>query len=179
MKRIGRITLWIVILLSLPRLIVKAFDFAFYRTFHPVPPEANFPPAQDIATAQRQDFEYFQNYFELNRSYTPVAREQAIRLFSEYRAKAGSFTSAQFDLAIARMVALADNGHSRVEPGALPRRHNSIPCRLYHFSDGYFVIRARPACAHLLGAKVVMVDGRRIDDVADRMYQYFGGPRNH
>lgn len=179
MNRIGRITLWIVIVLSLPLLIVKAFDFAFYRTFHPIPPVANFPPAQDITTAQRQDFEYFQNYFELNRSYTPVAREQAIRLLAEYRAKAGSFTSAQFDLGVARMVALADNGHSRVEPGQLPRRHNSIPCRLYHFSDGYFVIRARPACAHLLGAKVVMVDGRPIEEVADRMYTYFGGPRNH
>jgi hypothetical protein len=39
-------------------------------------------------------------------------------LASEYEAKAGEMTSAEFELAVARMVALADNGHSDFLPVA-------------------------------------------------------------
>ncbi|GAA0722801.1 hypothetical protein [Dokdonella soli] len=156
-----------------------AIVFAFFHTFYPSAPASAYPPAQDAATAQRQDLDYFRHYLDLNRSYTPQAREQAEHLLEEYAAKPGSFSPAQFDLAIARMVALADNGHSRVHPGPLSRRRNHLPCHLYRFDDGYRVLRTRPACAELLGAKVTAVDGRPIDEVADRMYEYFGGPRNH
>jgi hypothetical protein len=50
---------------------------------------------------------------------------------------------------------------------------------MYRFSDGYYIIRARPACRELLGAKVTAVDGHLIEEAADRMFEYFGGPRNH
>ncbi len=179
MKRFRRIALWIGAPLSLLLLAGGALVFAFFHQFYPDAPVANFPPAQDAATAQRQDFEYFRNYLELNRSYTAEARQQAAQLLADYQAKAGTFSPAQFDLAIARMVALSDNGHSRVHPGPLSRHHDRIPCRLYHFSDGYYVVRARPACASLLGAKVTALDGHPIDETANRMYQYFSGPRSH
>jgi hypothetical protein len=47
----------------------------------------------------------------------------------------GRFSPAQFDLAVSRMVALADNGHSAVYKGSLSRRNNRLPCRFYHFSE--------------------------------------------
>ncbi|MBO9663347.1 hypothetical protein [Dokdonella sp.] len=153
--------------------------FALFRTFYPTPPKADYPPASDVATRQRQDLDYFRHYLELNRSYTPQARAQAEALREEDLAKAGSFSPAAFDLAVARMVALSDNGHSRIHPGGQSRRHARLPCRFYRFADGYYVLRARPACAELLGAKLTRLDGRPIDDVAQRMYEYFGGPRNH
>lgn len=152
---------------------------AFMHTFYPDPPAAHYPPAADAATAQRQDLDYFRHYLKLDRSYAPQARERAEALRREYLAQAGSLSPSGFDLAVARMVALADNGHSRVHPGPLSRRHARLPCRLYRFSDGFHVLRARPACAELLGAKLVALDGRPIDEVAGRMYEYFGGPRNH
>jgi hypothetical protein len=76
-------------------------------------------------------------------------------------------------------VALADNGHSQVYKGSLSRTNNRIPCRLYHFAGGYYVIRARPACAALLGAKLIAIDALPVDEVVDRMFEYSGGPRNH
>lgn len=179
MKRGSRITIWIAGCLLLFLLIGGAFVFVFFRTFYPRVPTADFPPAHDTATAQQQDFDYFRNYLELNRSYTRQARDRAMQLLVQYRAQSGSFSPAQFDLAIARIVALSDNGHSRVNLGPLSRHHNRIPCRLYHFSDGYYIVRARPACARLLGAKITAVDGHSIDELADRMFEYFGGPRNH
>jgi hypothetical protein len=179
MKKGRRIVIWVVGSLAALVLIAAAFVFALFRTFYPSPPKPNFPAAQDAATAQRQDFDYFKNYFDLNRTYTLAARSQAIQLLAQYREQSGTLSPAQFDLAIARMAALADNGHSRVHPGPLSRRHTRIPCRLYRFADGYYVIRARPACAGLLGAKVLQIDGHAIGAVADAMFSYFGGPRNH
>lgn len=176
---IRRLAKWVGSLLLVLVVVAAGIGFAFFRTFYPDPPKPDYPAANDLATAQRQDLDYFRHYLELNRSYTPQARERAEALRNEYLAKAGSFSPAAFDLAVARMVALADNGHSRVHPGGLARRHARLPCRLYHFADGYRVLRARPGCAELLGAKLTALDGRPIDEVAERMYEYFGGPRNH
>ena len=179
MKRARSIAIWLAGCTSILLFACGLVVFVFSHKFYPNAPEANFPTAQDVTTEQRQDFDYFQSYFELNRSFTPDARARAAQLLAEYKSKQGSFSPAQFDLAIARIVALADNGHSRVEPGPLSRRHNRIACRMYRFSDGYYFIRARPACRELLGAKVTAVDGHLIEEVADRMFEYFGGPRNH
>lgn len=179
MAGIRRWVKWLGGLLLLLVLLGMGIVFAFLRTFYPEPPAARYPPAADAATAQRQDLDYFRHYLDLDRSYAPQARERAEALRRQYLAKAGSLSSAEFDLAVTRMVALADNGHSRVHPGPLSRRHARLPCRLYRFADGFHVLRARPACAGLLGAKLVALDGRPVGEVAARMYEYFGGPRNH
>jgi PAS domain-containing protein len=152
---------------------------AFVRIFYPTPPAAQVGSASDAATRQREDFDYFRNYFDLNRSFTLETRARAEQLLLQNRQRSGLLSNAQFDLAIAQMAALADNGHSRVQPGPLSRRHNRLPCRFYHFDDGFRIIRARPACAELLGAKLLAIDGRSVDSVADGMFEYFGGPRNH
>ena len=176
---IRRIFKWSLATIGAIALVLGLLFFALLRTFYPNPPEPDLPAAPDVATAQRQDFDYFQHYFELNRTYTSAALERAKQLLARHREKAGSFSPAQFDLAIASVAALADNGHSRVHPPGLARRHSRLPCRSYRFDDGYYVIRARPACAELLGAKLLAIDGRPVGEVADKMFEYFGGPRNH
>jgi hypothetical protein len=177
--RLRGIVKWTLASVGVVALLLGGLLFALFRTFYPSQPDADFAPTQDVATAQQQDFDYFQHYFELNRTFTPATLEQARKRLAEHRAKAGSLSPAQFDLAIASVVAFADNGHSRVHPAGLARRHNRIPCRLYRFADGYYIVRARPACAELLGAKLQAIDGRSVDEVANRMFEFFGGPRNH
>src|SRR5580700_946979 len=174
-----RLGLWISSCLVILVLCCGVVILLFFHRFYPSVPPPNFSPAHDLATAQWQDFEYFRRYLNLDQAYSLEARSQAKQLLTEYQTKAGSLTPAQFDLAVSRMVALADNGHSAVYKGSLSRRNNRLPCRLYHFSDGYYVIRARPACRQMLGAKVIAVDGVPIDAIVDRMFEYSGGPRNH
>lgn len=174
-----RISLWlggVVLAAVLAAVVVVAL---FFHKFYPTPPTASFPPPADAAIAQRQDFDYLVHYFELNRTYSAVAQTEAMRLLTEYRARAGALTAPEFDLAVSRIVALADNGHSRVDPGPLSRSRARLPCRLYRFDDGYHIIRARPSCQPLLGARLVAVDGRPVDEIVDGMFLYFGGPRNH
>ena len=129
--------------------------------------------------AQQQDLDYFQNYFTLNHAYSPEALTRAKALYADAQTQAGTFSPAAFTLAIARMVALSDNGHSWISKRYLSTSYNRIPCRLYRFDDGYYVIRARPTCTDLIGAKLLSIDGMPIDAVADRMYAYTLGPRNH
>lgn len=178
MPRFRRTLFAIGLVVLLLALAAAGVAFAFFRTFYPDAPAANYPPATDAAEAQRQDFDYFRHYLEYDRSYAPAARARAEELLAEYAPRAGSYSDAEFDLAIARMAALADNAHSRVQPGPLSRRHNRLPCRLYRFADGYRVLRARPACAELLGARIDAIDGRPVVEVVDRLHDYYRGPRN-
>jgi len=177
--KLRRVALWIMAPLAVLLLILGGTAFAFFHTFYPSPPAAQFPPPADLKTAQQQDLEHFRHYLDLNRTFTPEARTRLLQLLEQNEARAGSLTPAQFSLAVAEMAALADNGHSRIAPGGMARSHTHLPCRLYRFADGYYVIRARPACADLLGAKVLQIDGRPIEVIADAMYRYFSGPRNH
>ena len=179
MTRTRRILIGVVATFSGLVALVGLLGLAFFRTFYPRPPTTFVSGASDVTTQRHEDFDYFRNYFDLNRTFTVQSRARAEQLFAQYRERSGSLSAAQFDLAIAQMVALADNGHSRVQPGPLSRRHNRLPCRFYHFDDGYRIIRARPACAELLGAKVLKLDGHPIADIADGMFKYFGGPKNH
>jgi len=178
-KRAHRIGAWLGGSLLALLLTCALVVFAFLHIFYPHVRPANYPPTHNLATAQRQDLDYFKQYFTLNRSYTPSARAQAERLFRDTYAKVGALSPAAFSLSILRMVALADNGHSQVYKGSLSSTNNRIPCRLYHFADGYYIIRTRPACAALLGAKLIAVDAQPVDELVDRMFEYSGGPRNH
>ncbi len=178
-KRAHRIWVWLGGSLLMLLVACAMLVFVFFRTFYPHIPPADYSPPYDLAAAQRQDLDYFRRYFTLNRSYTAAARIQAEQLLRATAAKAGALSPAAFDLAILRMAALADNGHSQVYKGSLSRTNNRLPCRLYHFADGYYVIRAKPACGALLGAKLIAVDGQPVDAVADHMFKYSLGPRNH
>src|SRR5579863_281240 len=179
MNRLRRVGVWIGVCLLVLVLGCGVIVMAFFHRFYPKVSPADFPLTHDLLTAQHQDFDYFRRYLNLDQAYSPDARRQALQLLAKEQAKAGSLTPAQFDLAVSRMVALADNGHSAVYKGSLARVNNRLPCSLYHFADGYYVIRTLPACRQILGAKVTAIDGVPIEAVVDRMYEYSGGPRNH
>ena len=174
---VWRVTRWIVVGLLLICVLSAGTYYWFRSTYYPTPPKPQFQHPQTEAEAQRQDLEYFRNYLHYDRSYAPTARVEVERLLRAYETQAGEISSAEFELAISRMVALADNGHSTVWITA--RRHNRLPCRFYRFGDGFFVLRARPACVKLLGARVTAIDGRSIDEVSHAMYEYVRGPQNH
>jgi hypothetical protein len=179
MRKRLKVALWIAGVLVLVALIGGGIFYAFFTKFYPSAPVPNYAPALNLAEAQRQDLDYFRNYFDYNKAYTPRTRAEAEKLLAQYRKQAGELSPAAFDLAIARMVALADNGHSTVIMGPFSRHHNRLPCRLYKFADGFFVLRARPACTDLLGAKIVSIDGHPVEQIVDAMFKYSGGPHNH
>jgi hypothetical protein len=179
MKRRWRIAAWVGAAASVLLLLCAAIVFAFFQKFYPAAPEANAPKPQNLTEAQRQDLDYFAHYFGYNKAYGAEDLRKAKALLAATHAKAGTLSKAQFELAIARMVTLADNGHSTLFMGPLSRANNRLPCRFYRFADGYYIIRARGACVPFLGAQLAAINGKTADAVADAMYRYSGGPRNH
>ena len=129
-------------------------------------------------TSQLRDLELLRRYVALDAAYSDVQRSLALQAISESEVGAGKRSAAEFELQVARVVALADNGHSAVWGGPRSRRMNRLPVRLMLFADGVFIVRARAAGVTALGLRVNDLDGVPTADVLQRLRSYRGGPNN-
>lgn len=125
-------------------------------------------PAAVVATpeARRADIESFRTQFlARDRSYSDAARAEAEARLAQLDARADSISQAYFELEIARIVALADNGHTTSFAGPRSRRYDRAQIRLAPFGDDFYVLRARSEDADLLGARLTAIDGHPIAEV--------------
>src|SRR5262249_54247112 len=74
-----------------------------------------------------------------------------------------SLSPGRFVFEAARIVALAGDGHTRVEFERTPAWQRTLPVRLRHFADGLFVVAAAPPCRELAGRRVVRIGARDAD----------------
>ena len=135
------------------------------------------PQAATSADAQRADIAVFRERFlAVDRSYAPTARAEAERRLAVLEGQAGAVSQAYFELELARIVALADNGHTAYFPGPRSRRFNRImDVRFAPFGEDFYVLRASPANADLLGARLVSIDGQPAAHVRDAGRTLAGG----
>lgn len=134
------------------------------------------PP--DTRSAEMQDLAELRRYVTLDRSYSAVQRQLAMQAIRESEEGAGEWTQAEFELQVARVVALADNGHSRVWSRSRSNRMNRLPVRLFLFEDGVYVIMAKVSGVPVLGKRVVAIDGFPIGDALRKLRIYRGGRDN-
>ena len=119
------------------------------------------PRAAQSAAALAEDLAQFRREFmAVDKSYSAASRAAAERRLAALEAALPATTPAQFELEIARIVALADNGHTNATALGRARRHNRVPLRLAPFIGDFFVLRARGANADLLGARLIAIDGQ-------------------
>ena len=160
---------------SVVALLLCAYGIFKWR-FIPSIPEPDFPEPTSQAEAYEQDLDYLALYATLEKAFDDNAKRKA---FNDYlasvRQQLDTMTPMRFEVAVARAVALADNGHSNVSPLGLSRRVNHFPIRTGPFEDGEFVIQAKREYEHLLGAELVAVEGHPIADVTDAFVPLFGG----
>jgi len=144
---------------------------------HTEPQRAESALAPSSAEARRADLAFFrENFMAQDVSYAADARAEAERRLAALEARAGDVSQAYFELELARIVALADNGHTAYFPGPRSRRYNRImDVRLAPFGEDFYVLRATPANADLLGARLVAVDGRPIAQVRAAARSLMGG----
>ena len=129
---------------------------------------AETPPDTTAArsAARQADLAQFKTEFLTpDRSYAPRARGEAEARLTALAARESEMTDVQFELALTRIVGLADNGHTVAFPGPRSRRYNRVEIRLVPFEDGFYVLRATVANADLLGSRLVAIDGRPIDSI--------------
>jgi hypothetical protein len=170
-KRIGLITFGLALLVVT---VAGGFLAGMQHHFHPSAPQLHYPPPANPLDAQRQDIRYFRRLIALDRSFAPAAWTEAARRLDALEALGIVLDRPHFRVALMRIVALADNGHSRIENerSAAPQ---GLPIRVAAFSDGIYIMRAAEANADLLGSRVTAIDGQAIDDVMTKLEQLRGG----
>jgi len=119
------------------------------------------------------DIAAMRTYVERNRAYPPAARAEALRRIALLPGLTGS--PARFELEVARIAALADNGHSVLLPPQWPSRYRRSPLHLGLFADGLYVVSAPPDRARLVGRRVLRINGRDWREVRAAYTPYQGG----
>jgi hypothetical protein len=123
-------------------------------------------PLVSRSAARQADIAQFKTEFLTpDRSYAPRARGEAEARLVALAARESAMTDVQFELALTRIVALADNGHTVAFPGPRSRRYNRVGIRLVPFGDGFYVLRATAPNADLLGTQLTAIDAHPIASV--------------
>lgn len=123
---------------------------------------------QVVATPEgrRADIEVFRTQFlAADHAYAAAARVEAEARLDRLAAQADGVSQAYFELELARIVALADNGHTTSFAGPRSRRYNRADIRFVPFGEDFYVLRAKQADADLLGARLVAIDARPIAEL--------------
>ena len=119
------------------------------------------PPA-DPRAADLEVFE--QRFLAVDRSYDAGERARAMEKFAALKREAARMSAARFELAIAAIVAVANNGHTNVGAAQWARRFNRIEPSLLLLDDG-LRIAASDDDATLNGALVTMIAGKSLDQL--------------
>lgn len=109
------------------------------------------------------------------KAFTDAARAQALALLDSVSARSASLSDLAFELQLSRVVALADNGHSLLRPGARIGRTNRVGVRLLPLSDGLLVVYATRDLADLLGASLVSIGGVPVERLLAENRALYGG----
>ncbi len=133
--------------------------------------------AASAPEARRADIAFFrENFMARDRSYSDAARVEAERRLTALESQAGEVSQAYFELELARIVALADNGHTAYFAGPRSRQRNRVAdFRLAPFGEDFYVLRASPRHADLLGARLIGIDGRSLAEARDVARTLMGG----
>jgi hypothetical protein len=130
------------------------------------PPATATAPVVFTSQLARADLAAFrENVLEKDAAFTPSARAEGRARLDKLDAAADTLHRAYFELELSRIVALADNGHTSSPPVMRAPRFNRVPFRLTPLDSGFYVLRAQAAHADLLGAKLVSIDGKPVNDV--------------
>ena len=129
------------------------------------------------ADRRREDIaQYRRDFFDKDRAYPVAARREAEQRLVELEKSAGSIDQAAFELTLARIAALADNGHTMSFAAPRSRRYERVDMRLVPFGEEFHVLRAKVENADLLGARLVAIDGVPMASLRQVFRSLAGGP---
>lgn len=172
--RVRRVVLALLVGVAALVVVVAGLALAIKLNFYPAAPSADYPAPTSPVEAQRQDLDYFSKAIALDRSYSPAAREEAATRLAALRALPEALPPQKLHVALMQVMALADNGHSRVS-AMVERDALILPVRVTRFAEGYYITRAAPPHRELLGGRVESIDGHPIDWILPRLQTLRGG----
>ncbi|HSM35110.1 MAG TPA: hypothetical protein VK837_01825 [Longimicrobiales bacterium] len=108
-------------------------------------------------------------------SFSADERRAAEAGLADLREHAATLTDAAFELALARIVALARNGHTQVLPASWQARFPRLGVRFFVAGDGLRVMDAAPEWDRLVGARVAAIEGHDLEALRDAWSRYAPG----
>ena len=148
---------------------------AFFWRFQAHPPKASYPPPENEIQARLQDLDYLLNLPETDHSFSDeetVRFEQHVRSLQE---SVETMSDAEFVMGVAAAAAISENGHTNLITRDLFKNLNSLPVRFFWFGDGLHIVRARDTHEALLGARVVLYEGKTPEALVSGLDPFFGG----
>jgi hypothetical protein len=152
---------------------LAALIFAFKWSFQPSAPASHYPAPQSALAAQRQDLDYFLRLMELDRAFSAAQRAAAQARLAALAALPEALPAPKLLVALMQVMALADNGHTRMEPAGADAL--ILPLRVTWFDDGFHVMRTTGPYRNLLGGRVDSIDGKPSAEILRRLETLRGG----
>ena len=178
-----RIVLYLIaplaVIAALALSVKPVFFWLIVKEFYYSAPAYSYTKPGSLAEARHQDLDYLKKLATLDGSFTPASRAEFLAGVAALEPRAGGLDTAQFAMAVSRLVALADNGHTNVRPPDKAALMNRVPLRFGWFAEGLFVVRAKAGSTALLGAQVLSIDGVPVADLLARLKAYYGGNFEH
>lgn len=178
MKTIWRWIRWPLALLVVVAAAGGGLFWVALNKFNPDPPAIDYPKPANALEAQRQDLDYFKKLIALDRSYSVQDRAAANSSIDALEKSMDVLDRGTFRVALMRIAALADNGHTNVRSAESPTgRSRLLPIRISTFPDGIYVMRTLKPDSDLLAARVIAIDGKPIEDVLNILSELRGGTK--
>jgi len=149
--------------------------YAFLQHFYFDPPKAEYPRPASALVAQRQDLDYFARIMALDRSFRPEARAEADRRVAALEALPTALPLPKLHVALMQIMALADNGHTKMRATIPGAKDLLVPVRVTRFAEGFYVMRARNEYRDMLGGRVESIDGIPFDQLLAKLETLRGG----
>jgi hypothetical protein len=166
---------------AFPMSIVRLRRFALLAAAVPVAvgasasPLAAQPPVVTPAGYRADVAQLRQLMLDVEKSWTSATRAVAVARLDSLAAAADTISAVAFELAVARIVATADNGHTTVPAARRANRFNRVGVRLAPLDGEFVVMRARAAVEELLGARLVAVESRPVSELRAAVHRLHGG----
>jgi hypothetical protein len=144
--------------------------------FHPIPMPPLFQAEPETVLAGReQDIRQFDHVRRNERSLDDAGRALFDAALSDVQAEMATMTDAEFQLGLARVQAVIDNGHSNASATRMVQSFARLPIRSAFMDGELRVLRSLVGHEDLLGAEVTHINGVPAMEAAWRFRDAFGG----
>ncbi len=128
---------------------------------------AELPPPRSREEAWRQDLDVvLTRFLPYDRSFSDAARAELRRRVEAIKDALPRTSDAELLVQTARAVALGGNAHTRLYLVRNRTEVRRLPLRVWHFRDGFRVVRASAEYKELFGCRVEKIGAMKIDEAA-------------
>jgi hypothetical protein len=109
-----------------------------------------------------------------NKSFSPDQEKAFQGVLDNAMARAEQLSPSEFALEVSRALAVGRNGHT-APTGGMGRFFRSLPVMGWWFSDGFYILRAHPQFAELLGTRIERIGRLTPDEALVRAQPFISG----